>query len=156
MDMRRPDLAYRKTTAEAAGGLGLLIALFDTLAGDLQRAARAQRNADVGGRCREIHHALLILGMLEDWVSRGPGGQLADELIEFYSSLRRNLISAQAGQSAEQIDQQMTRVLNLREQWQRIELFTAPSGPQITQPVFQSQPEYPGLQPETRHGSWLA
>jgi hypothetical protein len=41
--MTPTDLAYRKTAVEGASGMGLLIALYDTLAGDLRRAAAAQR-----------------------------------------------------------------------------------------------------------------
>ena len=54
--MNRTDLAYRRTAAEAASGLGLLIALFDTLAGDLRRAAEAQRANDIERRSREARH----------------------------------------------------------------------------------------------------
>ena len=51
--MNRTDLAYRRTAAEAASGLGLLISLFDTLAGNLRRAGKAQREDDIERRCRE-------------------------------------------------------------------------------------------------------
>jgi len=37
--MNRTDMAYRKSAVEGATGFGLLIALYDTLAGDLRRAA---------------------------------------------------------------------------------------------------------------------
>ena len=56
--MNRTDLAYRKTAVEGASGFGLLIALYDTLAGNLRRAAAAQRRNDLEDRCHEVKHAL--------------------------------------------------------------------------------------------------
>ena len=51
--MTRTDLAYRKTAVEGASGFGLLIALYDTLASDLRRAARSR----AGQRHREAEPA---------------------------------------------------------------------------------------------------
>ena len=86
--------AYRQTAAEANDGLGPLIALFDTLAGNLHRAACAQRDNDIATRCDEARHALLVIGFLEDWVARGAEGELAAGLKAFYDSLRRAVIAA--------------------------------------------------------------
>jgi flagellar biosynthetic protein FliS len=150
------DLAYRRTAAESASGLGPLISLFDTLAGDLQRAAAAQREDNIERRCREVRHALLVIGHLEGWVNRGPGGTLAQELIDFYSMLRRKLIQAQTRKSAEILEQLMAKVLELREHWQQIELRTEPSGPEILRPVIQIPSGYPTPQIERLRGSWSA
>ena len=154
--MNRTDLAYRRTAAEAASGLGLLIALFATLAGDLRRAAEAQRANDIERRSREARHALLVIGYLEDWVARGTDGELARELIAFYSSMRRKLIEAAARKSAKLLEQQMDRVLELREHWQQIELRNEPSGPEILSPVIPIPPGYPAPQIERQRGSWSA
>jgi hypothetical protein len=53
--MNRTDVTYRKTAAEGASGFGLLIALYDTLAGDLRRAAEAERSNDIEQRCHDGH-----------------------------------------------------------------------------------------------------
>ena len=66
-----PTLFYRKAATEGASGFGLLVGLFDTLAGDLRRAAEAQRARDIEKRCKEGNHALLVIGHLEDWVNHG-------------------------------------------------------------------------------------
>ena len=154
--MNRTDLAYRRTAAEAASGLGLLISLFDTLAGDLRRATLAQRDGDIEQRCREVRHALLVIGHLENWVDQGTGGVLAQELTSFYSSLRRKLIEAEAGNSSEVLERQMFRVLELREHWQQVELRTEPSGPEILRPVIQMPSRYPALQIQGLRGNWSA
>lgn len=154
--MNRTDLAYRKTTAESATGLGLLIGLFDTLAGDLRRAAEAQREDDVERRCQEVRHALIVIAHLESWLERGTGGVLAQQLIDFYSMLRQKLIQAQARKSAEILEQLMASVLDLRKQWQQVELRTEPSGPEVLRPVIQIPVGYPVPQAERLRGSWSA
>lgn len=154
--MTRTDLAYRRTAAEAGSGLGLLISLYDTLAGDLRRAAQAQREDAIELRCREVRHSLLIVGYLEDWVNRGTGGTLSEELIAFYGSLRRKLIEAEAKRSAEILEQQMVRVLELREQWQGVQLRTEPSGPEVLRPTIHVPAGYPAQCVERQPSSWSA
>ena len=126
--MQSTQLAYRKSAAEGAGGFGLLIALYDTLAGNLRRAADAERDNHLEKRCLEINHALLVVGYLEDAIEQASGGELTQQLVSLYSSLRRKLIEAQAKRSPLILEQQMERVLRLRESWQTMEL-SAPDAP---------------------------
>lgn len=84
--------------------MGLLIALYDTLAGDLRRAAAAQRANDIERRGCEAKHAFTVIGYLEDFVRRGSGGLLSRQLLAFYSTLRRKLLDAQVRQSAEALE----------------------------------------------------
>ncbi len=119
--MYSTELAYRKTAIEGASGFASLIALYDTLAGNLRRAAEAERNNDIEKRCQEVNHALLVIGYLEDWVERSSGGELAQKLVGLYSSLRRKMIEAQVKRSAEILERQMERVLGIRESWQKME-----------------------------------
>ncbi len=119
--MQSTELFYRKCAAEGASGFGVLIALYDTLAGDLRRAADAERSNDLERRCREVNHALLVIGYLEDCIERAGGGELSGQLVGFYSSLRRRLIEAQVKRSPEMLEQQMEKVLSIRETWQAME-----------------------------------
>lgn len=120
--MSPTEMAYRKTAIGGASGFGLLVALYDTLAGDLRRAADAERDDDLEKRTRELTHALLVVAHLEDRVTRGSGGELADQLTGFYRSLRRKIIEAQAKRSAAILEDQMNLVLKLREAWQGLEM----------------------------------
>ncbi len=149
-------MAYRKTAVAGASGFGLLIALYDTLAGDLRRAADAERANDIEKRCMEVNHALLVVGHLEDAVNRGPGGELARELVRFYASLRRKMIEAQAKRSPEMLEQEMEQVLNFRQIWQGIELSAPLSTAEV--PVWAQQQSYPGSQAisERRESNWSA
>ncbi len=120
--MNSTELTYRRAALGGASGFGLLISLYDTLAGDLRRAADAERQHRIEERCRQVNHALLVIGHLEDWVQNSGGGDLSQQLIDFYASLRRNMIQAQVKRSAERLEQQMEKVLCMREMWQKLEL----------------------------------
>ena len=155
--MNPTEMAYRRTAVEGASGFGLLIALYDTLAGDLKRAAEAQRNGDLQKRCEEVNHALLVVGYLEDWIDREDGGELAQKLIAFYSTMRSKLIEAQARQSCEIIEQQMALVLSIRGTWQDLEL-RASSALEQPSPSPES-PKYPGTvssHEDQKVSSWSA
>jgi len=153
--MNPTELQYRKTAVEGASGFGLLIALYDTLAGDLRRAADAQRSNDIQKRCQEINHALLVIGYLEDWIDREGGGELAQKLVGFYSTLRSSLIEAQSKMSAEILEQQMAVVLAIRGTWQELELRA--SSALEAPPSYQPQ-KYPGgtSQDKRSISSWSA
>ena len=143
--MSPTEMAYRRTAIGGASGFGLLVALYDTLAGDLRRAAEAERSNDLENRTKELNHALLVVAHLEDWVNRGSGGVLADQLTAFYRSLRRKMIEAQAKRSAAILVEQMSLVLKLREAWQGLEL-RGNSSPQETR-GWANPASYPGSSP---------
>jgi flagellar biosynthetic protein FliS len=153
--MTRTDLAYRKTAVEGASGFGLLIALFDTLASDLRRAAEAERNNAIEKRSSEVKHALLVLGYLEDWLKRGSEGELAEKLTAFYATLRRKLIDAQVNRSATLLEEQMASVLKIREYWQQADSRGMPTGPDILRPATASTSAgYTAMATESRRSSW--
>jgi flagellar protein FliS len=154
--MNATEQAYRRTAAEGASGFGLLIALYDALAADLRRAAEAQRRGDIEQRCKEIKHALLVIGYLDDWIDRKEGGELAEKLIAFYANLRTTLIEAQLRQSPEFLEGQMAIVIAIRGTWQDLELRAA-CALEIT--AVQQDQAYPGskqVQPERPVSSWSA
>jgi flagellar protein FliS len=126
--MQSTELLYRRSAAEGASGFGLLIALYDTLAGNLRRAADAQRKNDLQSRCTEVNHALTVIGYLEDCIERSSGGELATRLVTLYASMRHKLIEAQARQSPEILEEQMDLILGIRESWHDKEL-SMPTSP---------------------------
>jgi flagellar biosynthetic protein FliS len=155
--MNRTDMAYRKSAVEGASGFGLLIALYDTLAGNLRRAAAAQRAKDIETRCRETKHALMVIAYLEDGLQCGPGGALAQVLSRFYSALRRTVINAQINQSAEALEQQMEAVIKIREHWQKMDLRNLASGNAVVEAAGAMYAGgFPPPQAERRIGGWSA
>jgi flagellar protein FliS len=155
-EMNPTELAYRRTAVEGASGFGLLIALYDTLVGNLRRAIDAQRGNDIQKRCRELNHALLVIGYLEDWIDRESGGELAQKLVAFYSNLRAKLVEAQARNSAEVLEHEMAVILAIRGTWQDLELRA--SSALVVPPASQAR-SYPGAaisQDDRRVSSWSA
>ena len=135
--------------------MGLLIALYDTLAGNLRRAATAQRENDIERRGREVKHAFTVIGYLEDSVRRGSGGPLSQQLLAFYSTLRRKLLEAQVRQSAETLEELMESILKLREQWQLLDSRNPalePPEPAMAGP--RQADRYAATQFESRYGGW--
>jgi flagellar protein FliS len=157
--MNPTEQAYRKTAVEGASGFGLLIALYDTLAGDLRRAADAQRRNDIEARCKEVNHALLVIGYLDDWIDREGGGELAQKLIVFYATMRKALIEAQAKSSPNIFEEQMNIVIAIRGTWQDLENRASTALEPPPQPAAGQSQLYPGAasaQSERQISSWSA
>ena len=167
--MQRTDIAYRQTAVEGASGFGLLIALYDTLVGNLRRAAAAQRSGNIEARTGELKHALVIVGFLENWIDP-QSGDLAVQLKNFYQRTRNQIIEAQARQSAAMLEEQMNEALKIREIWQQLDgrigapgsisgsvSAAAMSGPEILPPA---RPAHYGSMPppqmEQAQLSWSA
>ncbi|HEY0309001.1 MAG TPA: flagellar export chaperone FliS [Acidobacteriaceae bacterium] len=113
------QLSYRRSAIQGASPIGLVIALYDTLSGDLRRAAVALRNHDIQKRCAEVNHAFLVLGQLEDWVDAKSDETLAKSLSGFYSYLRAKMMEASLKQSAPLLERLIELVLQVRTAWQQ-------------------------------------
>jgi flagellar secretion chaperone FliS len=156
MMSNKTELSYRRTAVEGASGVGLTIALYDTLAGDLKRAAAAERGGDIELRTREMNHALTVIGYLESWVDPVNGHELAKGLIILYGYLRVKMMEGQTKRSADILEEQVCLVLKVREAWQQLELesHSKDEGPRsIPAPLAHSS----GSSSEVRvRGSWSA
>jgi flagellar biosynthetic protein FliS len=154
--MTPTDLAYRTTAAQGASGFGFLVSLYDTLAGNLRRAAAAQRAGNLEKRANELRHALQVVGFLENWIDV-DSGDLAQQMIAFYGKARRTIIRAQAKQSAEMLEALMSETLAIRQVWQKMDMRGMASGPEILPPA--RAPQYGGAAAafmERKHASWSA
>ena len=120
------ELSYRKSAIEGASPIGLVIALYDTLWGDLRRAAAAIRENDIEKRCKELKHAALVLGQLEDWIDLKRGGDLAQNLTHFYAYLRAKMMEASIAKSATMLEAQMELILHVRTSWQQRDMVITP------------------------------
>jgi flagellar protein FliS len=142
MALSQTELSYRKSAIEGASSIGLIIALFDTLAGDLRRAAAAIRKSDIEKRCNELNHAGLVLGQLDSWVDVDKGGDWARTLSQFYALLRATMMKASVTQSAALLDAQIETILQVRSAWQKLD--TVPQGTPDTRPLAaQTTPSSP-------------
>lgn len=118
---KQMEMLYRQAAVQGATQIGLTIALYDRLAGDLQRAASTVRVGDIEGRCHQLHHAYMVLGRLESWVDAGSDNALAASLTTFYGFLRAKMMEASLKQSADLLDNLVELVLAVRSTWQQKE-----------------------------------
>lgn len=126
MTLTETTLSYRKSAIGGASTIGLMIVLFDTLVGDFRRAAAALRKNDIETRCRELNHAALVIGQLENWLDLEKGGEQARTLARFYALLRAKMLEAAASKSAKVLEAQIDTILHIRTAWQSFE----PSSPE--------------------------
>lgn len=125
-------LSYRKSAIEGASSIGLIIVLFDTLAGNLRRAAAAIRKNDIEKRCRELNHAALVLGQLESWIDINQGGESAQTLTRFYAYLRAKMMEAAVSKSASLLETQIDMILHVRSAWQKLDTGAPPVPAEIS------------------------
>jgi flagellar secretion chaperone FliS len=122
MKLSETELSYRRSAIEGASPIGLIVALFDTLVGDLRRAALALRKDDIETRCRELNHATLVLGQLNEWIDPENGGESAQTLSRFYAYLRAKMMEAAVSKSAKILDTQIDMILHVRSAWQKLDV----------------------------------
>jgi flagellar protein FliS len=122
MTMSNTEMSYRRMAVEGASPIGLMIALFDTLVGNLRRAASALRENDIETRCKELNHAALVLARLESWLDLKNGGESAQTMARFYAYLRAKMMEASMSKSAEVLEAQIDMVVHVRSAWQQLDL----------------------------------
>jgi flagellar protein FliS len=124
MKLNQTELSYRRSAIEGASIIGLMIALFDTLIGDLRRAASALHKNDIETRCKELNHATLVLGQLNEWVDLENGGESARTLDRFYAYLRAKMMEAAVTKSAALLETQIDMISHVRSAWQKLDVGT--------------------------------
>lgn len=115
------SLEYRRAATQQASSVGLVIALHDTLIGDLRRAAEAIDRNDIQGRCDQLIHGFKVLQQLELMLDMENGGETALKVRRFYSHVRGQLLLAQFNLSSAILHKQIEIVLDVREAWQQLD-----------------------------------
>jgi flagellar protein FliS len=113
------ELSYRRSALAGASPIGMMIAMYDTLCGNLRRAAVATQNNNIEQRCAEVNHGLLVLGQLESMINTKSGDEMANSLILFYGHIRGRMMAASFAQSAAIFEEQIELVLQVRSAWQQ-------------------------------------
>jgi flagellar protein FliS len=119
--MMTPSLAYRKAALQHASTVGLVIALCDTLIGNLCRAAAALERNDIQGRCAELVHGFNVLQQLELMVDMQNGGETAIRLRRFYAYLRNQMLAAQFKLAPDILYELVKSLIKVREAWQQVD-----------------------------------
>lgn len=113
---------YRRAAGEGATYIGLVIVVYDTLAGDLRRAGEAAAHGEIGARCEATNHALLLLGHLESWAESLEEEALRASLGQFYGYLRAQTIALQVSARSEGFEELAALVEGTRAAWQHKEM----------------------------------
>lgn len=113
--------AYRRTDGHSAGPIRLIIMLYEQLIKDLQRAIVAIEKRDIGCRTSELDHALKVVGQLQGSLDMEKGGEVANNLDNYYHTLRASLLQAQISASPVELHKQIRLLLELRETWVHVE-----------------------------------
>lgn len=115
------SLSYRKAALQQASTVGLVIALYDTLWGNLSRAATAFDNNDIEVRCSELVHGFKVLQQLDTMLDMKSGGPAATNLRRFYTHMRGQMLAAQFKRSPEILRQQARLLIDVRGAWQQVD-----------------------------------
>jgi len=116
-----PQKSYREAAVRGASPVRLIILLYEQLMEDLRQALAALERRDVEARTREINHAILVIGHLQDSLDRERGGKVAENLQHFYDQMRVGLAEAHARQSARLLEQRLANILQVHEAWCQVE-----------------------------------
>lgn len=129
-----PALAYRRAATQQASVVGMVIALYDTLVGDLYRAVAAMQAKQIEERSRQLKHGFTILTQLDSLLDMELGGDTAIQLRRFYGFLRSEMLRAQFAQDPVILECSASIVLEVREAWQQVSTRVNPASdmPQAT------------------------
>ena len=118
------SLVYRRAVTAQASPVGLVIALYDTLVVDLQRAVAAMQRTELAAiedRSNHLKHALQVLGQLNALLDTANGGDCAQNLAHFYEHLRQRILIAQFRKSAPVLEAEVQNILEVRAAWQQVD-----------------------------------
>jgi flagellar secretion chaperone FliS len=113
--------AYRTATAQSASAVGRVVALFDTILRDFQRALAAVEAGNVQSRVFEMNHALTVIGELQGVLDFEAGGEAAKQFENFYNVARGLIVSANVNVSRESILGLIDLFKPVRQAWQEVD-----------------------------------
>ena len=120
---------YRNTTAQSASAVGRIVALFDTVLRDFQRALAAVDGGAVETRVFELNHALTVIGELQGVLDFERGGAAAKQFEQFYNVTRGLIVSANVQVSRESILTLIELYKPIRQAWQEVDRKLPPVEP---------------------------
>jgi flagellar protein FliS len=115
------SLEYRRAATQQASVVGLVIALHDTLIGDLKRAADAMDREDISTRCEQLIHGFKVLTQLDAMLDMNSGGEAAVNIRRFYKHVRSQMLNAQFKLDPTILRDQVRVVLEVRQAWQQVD-----------------------------------
>ena len=121
MNNSSTSLEYRRASIQQASVVGLVMALHDTLIGNLRRAAEAVDKNDIQGRCAELVHGFKVLTQLDAMLDMKNGGETARKIRRFYTFVRGQMLEAQFKLSSKILRDQIRIVMEVRQAWEQVD-----------------------------------
>ncbi|MGA2960135.1 MAG: flagellar export chaperone FliS [Candidatus Korobacteraceae bacterium] len=117
MNPQNAQSVYREIDIQGATPLQLVVALYDAVLQDIRGAIAAQKHNDIEERTAQVKHCLLALGQLQGRLDFERGGEVAQNLDRFYSTVRGKLLEASMKASADTFAAIADMVMTVRSAW---------------------------------------
>lgn len=111
------EMSYQQQALSGATGVELVVALYDGAIRFLYRAKQSAEEGDVYGRRVAVKKVLDILMYLQARLRPELGGSVATSLSDFYATMFTMTLEASHLESAEQFQEVISFVRNVREAW---------------------------------------
>ena len=115
------ELAYVTAAVQNASPAGLVVILYDQLIKDLQGAIVAIQKNNVEERAAEIKHGFMVLQQLQESLNMDAGGDTAQHLSRFYTTVRAAMLKAHMDVSAEILQCQIQLLFEVRQAWEQVD-----------------------------------
>ena len=115
--MNRGIDAYRRTEAQSASPLQLVVMLYDGALRYLTEAGAAQRDGDLRRRAQALKRVSAIIAECHATLDLERGGTVATELDRLYSYISGRLLDVNVKRDQTAIDEVARLLLPLRQAW---------------------------------------
>jgi flagellar protein FliS len=113
-------LQFRRAAVQGASPAELVVLLYDTYAGDLERAIEAMRKGEIEALAGELKHALRVVEQLAAFLDTTNGGETAKSLSLFYEMARGKIIEAQVTSNPDILEEQIRLFQDVRQAWRNV------------------------------------
>jgi len=137
--MSDPARTYRQLAGQGASLVNLVVQSYDQILNSLYAAVRAIEARRIEDKTRNLNHALLLVGHLQNALDFNAGPQIARNLERFYNLARTRIITASARNSASLIQEVAQDFLSMREAWEQVEKDVATAA-KVLGPAAQPNP----------------
>jgi flagellar secretion chaperone FliS len=121
MTMRDPARMYRESAVRGASPIGLIVILYDEIVRSLRKAVRAFDTGDIEARCKQLTHAVEVIGYLQSILDFERGGDIARNLSNFYNLMRRQFLEIQIKPTHSGLELLADQFAKLAAAWQQAE-----------------------------------
>jgi flagellar secretion chaperone FliS len=147
--------SYREATVRGANPIQLVVRLYEQMIEDLRQVASAIERNEIMLRTQRIKHALLVIGHLQSSLDFAKGGKVAEDLDNFYDTLRTNVVWVQFHPSKRGVTQVITDLLAVRAAWIEVERAENPTVATAERTVPSGLSEFqPDVVPEPVPREW--